>query len=89
MYFEIDDEFLKIVEIIKNENKTFKDWEKEESSDDFQSDHFQGGFDLIEGAFCFSYFDDYRNEYWFQFKLDEIDNILNGSIKKISLRSPE
>ncbi len=60
------------------------EWEDVESDDMFSTDHFAGGFDGTEKAFCFSYYDANGCEYWFQLTLDEVNAI--KSKKKISIQ---
>jgi hypothetical protein len=38
-------------------------WTLIESSDMFQANHYCGGYDATEHAFCFSYYDVSRNEF--------------------------
>jgi len=54
------------------ENKTESEWAEMESDDMFQSDHYRGGFDATEMAFCFSFFDGDGVELWFQLRLEEV-----------------
>ncbi|KPA31370.1 Uncharacterized protein AMR50_4060, partial [Leptospira interrogans] len=48
-----------------------------------------GGYDSIENAFTFSYYDIKNIEWWFQITLDEIDKILSGEIQQIKIRQPD
>ena len=64
-------------------------WCLVESSDQFQTDEFCGGFDATEEEFCFSYYDQNEIEYWFQFPLTDIDRFVNGEIKEIEIRKSE
>ncbi len=74
-------------EIVKI-NKTVDEWVEIESSDMFQNDTYNGGFDGIEEEFCFSvYIDDL--EYWFQFSLEEAVKISSGEIISIDVRKAD
>lgn len=53
----------------------------------FQSSNFCGGYDTIEDAFCFSYYDQEKKEFWFQIDLSEIGQILDGVKTSLSVRS--
>lgn len=85
----IDSDFLSICEQIQNENLDIEGWSLVESSDQFQTDDFCGGFDATEEEFCFSYYDENRIEYWFQFPLTDIDKFVSGEIKEIEIRKAE
>ncbi len=78
MIISVDIEFKEICLIIIRENKSELEWSKVESDDMFQSKSYTGGFDATEMAFCFSYYDKKRNEYWFQLTLNEIKEICSG-----------
>lgn len=86
---KINSKFLSICEQIQNENLDLEGWCLVESSDQFQTDDFCGGFDATEEEFCFSYYDEKRIEYWFQFPLADIDKFVNGEIKEIEIRKAE
>lgn len=88
MKFDVNDEFRDICKSILSENKLDADWVLIESDDMFQSEHFCGGYDSTEHAFCFSYYDDSGKEYWFQISLKEIPNIVNNLISNINIRLP-
>ncbi|KZN34367.1 hypothetical protein N480_22450 [Pseudoalteromonas luteoviolacea S2607] len=72
MLIEIPIEFKEILLRIEGHNLTEELWAEIESSDMFQSEIFCGGFDADENEFCFSFYERDRNEYWFQFPLDEV-----------------
>ena len=38
-------------------------WAKKESSDEFQTKNYCGGFDATENEFCFSYYNENKIEY--------------------------
>lgn len=62
------------------------EWAERESDDEFQSNHYCGGFDADENAFCFSFYAQSGNEYWFQFNLSEASLIKSGAIQVIVAR---
>jgi hypothetical protein len=80
----IDQELIEILQSIREKGLTIKQWQEIESSDMFQSEHFTGGFDAIENAFCFSFFSE-EKEYWFQVTLEQIDEILNKRVSFIQM----
>ena len=55
----------------------------------FQTDHYCGGFESLDQAFCFSYYDASENEFWFQVTLDEIAAIIAGAKQSLNLKRPE
>ena len=89
MHIEINEELLKILCDINNENKSLTQWREIESDDMFSSEHFVGGFDATEDAFCFSYYDADNNEYWFQLTLAEINDIINHEKNSIFIRKAD
>lgn len=88
MKIKVDNEFLEICKMIISENKSIEEWQEVESDDYFQSDQYVGGFDATENAFCFSYYDTNRNEFWFQISIGEVENILDRRIKELEVRIP-
>ena len=82
----IDKELLEICKKISNKNKSDDEWALIESDDMFQSKYYEGGYDATEEAFCFSYYSHDGKEYWFQLTLEEVYEIIGGSITNISLR---
>ena len=85
----VDKELLGIFRYILNRNLTLSEWKKIESDDEFQTEHYCGGFDSTENEFCFSYFGENKTEYWFQKSLTEIDEIKNGKISEFKIRIAE
>lgn len=73
MKISLSEELVEILEKIKAEKKTLKEWCEIESSDMYQTQHFNGGFDADEEEFTFSYYDDAGNEFWFQFPLNVVE----------------
>lgn len=47
----------------KKRNLDLEQWSLIDSSDQFQTENYSGGFDSTENEFTFSYFDENRNEY--------------------------
>lgn len=84
-FFEIDDELKSLLRQMQLERKSAIEWAEIESDDLLQSEHYRGGFDTTEMAFCFSLFRN-QKEYWFQFSLSDIDTLLRGSHAKIEVR---
>jgi len=85
----IDRDLLTICKDILQFERSLSDWEKHESSDQFQIGHYSGGFDAIESAFCFSWYDSQNNEFWFQITLEEVKQILAGKKQEIEIRKAE
>jgi hypothetical protein len=88
MLLQINQEFRKICEEIIAEKRGETDWAEIESDDMFQTKSFCGGFDATEMAFCFSYYDDKRKEYWFQLSLDVVKEIVDNKKNEIEIREP-
>ena len=63
------EELRHICKLIFETNLTESRWAGHESDDWFQSESFEGGFDADENAFCFSYYDADKNEFWLQTSL--------------------
>lgn len=85
MKLEVNEELKSICKDIIEENKTADEWQKVEAGDWFQTDNFCGGFDKAIGGFAFSYYEG-EKEFWFDLKLAEVPEILNGNIKTIECR---
>lgn len=83
MDIAVDQELKDICGKILAEQKDEDAWAAIESDDMFQTKNFRGGFDAAEMAFCFSYYDPARQEFWFQVTLPEVAEIASG--KKISV----
>jgi hypothetical protein len=82
-------EFKTLCAQIVAEQKTPEQWAEIESDDMFRTPSFAGGFEAIEMAFCFSYYDSDRREFWFQLTLEEIQDIAAGRKKEIDVRDPD
>jgi hypothetical protein len=80
--------FLEICHSIVEENLTESEWAEVESCDMFQNGPYIGGFEAIENAFCFSFYDENGVEYWFQMTLEEIKSVADGSVKEVMVYPP-
>ena len=89
MELHIPQGLVKICFQIVNEHISPEQWAQTESDDMFQSEHFSGGYDADEIAFCFSYYNDTKKEYWFQLTLEEVKAICDGSLHKVNIRPAE
>lgn len=78
-------EFSIIADIIIKDNKSLDEWAEIESDDMFQEDCYVGGFDRTEMEFCFSYYDETGDEYWFQISLDNIIKFSKKELFEIEL----
>lgn len=85
----IDAEFIGICKQIIKENLDLNSWKLIESSDQFQTEKYCGGFDGTENEFTFSYYDEKGSEFWFQLPLLDIKKAENGMIKEIEIRKAE
>ncbi|MEM1324521.1 MAG: hypothetical protein AAGI23_01130 [Bacteroidota bacterium] len=85
LYLNPDDELKELLKEIQQQNKSIAEWKELESSDEFQSAKYCGGFDGTEEKFTFSYFKG-KEEYWFELSTDEVDEVLCGSRVKVELR---
>ena len=86
MKIPIEEEFLNLCNQIEERNLSLNEWKKIASTDMFQSPNYCGGYDEIEDAFCFSYYDREGNEFWFQIELEEIEQILSGVKRSLEVR---
>ena len=89
MEIRISDELRQICERIVLEDKSEAEWALIESCDMFQTEHFNGGFDADEQAFCFSYYDENESEFWFQMSLSEVADIISGKKSLLQVRTPD
>lgn len=85
---KVDEELLEICRQIETENRTDEEWIGYESSDQFQSSKFCGGYDAIEQEFTFSYYDEDGKEWWFQFSLYQVPQMLGGELQYLDLNEP-
>lgn len=89
MELSIDSEFRTLCREIASENRSEEEWAEIESDDMFQSENYAGGFDSTEEAFCFSYYAQDKQEYWFQLTLSEVQVIAAGEDVVIEARPAE
>ena len=89
MTLQVNQELLEICVQIVAAKLTPEEWAAAESSEMFQSLSFCGGYDADEEAFCFSYYDGNRKEYWFQLTLGEVEEISTAKLATINLQAPE
>ena len=81
-------ELIAICEEIVSQSRAVSEWSAIESCDMFQTEHFCGGFDADELAFCFSWFRG-ASECWFQITLEEAEGIANGTLRTVQIRPAE
>jgi hypothetical protein len=89
MQIPITDELRDICRSIEAEQKSDDEWSLEESDDMIQGVTFEGGYDAIERAFCFSFYDEAGDEFWFQITLQEVHEIAAGRDVTVSGRVPD
>nr|WP_298791819.1 hypothetical protein [uncultured Allomuricauda sp.] len=85
----IDEEFVSICQQILKEDLDLESWALIESSDQFQTDNYCGGFDSVENEFTFSYYDKNGAKFWFQIPLADIDEVVAGTITELEIREAE
>lgn len=78
MIILITEELKGICYTIAKEQKTALERKEVEADDMVRSPSFEGGYDATEHAFCFSYYDAKKPEFWFQLTLDEVNEIAAG-----------
>lgn len=83
-----DQEFVAIARHIAERQLSPSQWAEIESCDMFQSDHYCGGFEALEEAFCFSFLDTDDREWWFQISLDEALSVAKGHELQVELCRP-
>lgn len=86
MQLPVPAEFRGVCFSIAADRRTIDAWRATESDDMFQSEHFCGGFDATEDAFCFSYYAADGSEYWFQLTLTDVASVASGTLQILSLR---
>jgi hypothetical protein len=89
MQLAADDEFRAICREILAEDLSPTQWAAIESDDMFQSEHYAGGYDATEEAFCFSHYTADGEEYWFQLSLPEITAVVAGDLAVLDARLAE
>jgi hypothetical protein len=85
----IDDEFIGICREIVAEGLTEGEWAQRESCDWFQTTRYVGGFDGDDCSFCFSYYDEDGEEWWFSISLAEALAVASGHHPDVYLRPPD
>lgn len=78
MKIKMDEELRGIFQDILDQGKNHEDWALLESSDMFQTNHYCGGYDATEEAFCFSYYTEEGKEFWFQLSLEDMKKNLDS-----------
>jgi hypothetical protein len=86
MKLRVSQKFVVICQRIVDTDWTESEWAAHEADDWFQTDHFDGGYDATENAFCFSYVRADLCEYWLQLTLPEVHDVLAGRIQELSAR---
>ena len=71
------------------ESLTEAEWAEHESDDMFQSDHYCGGFESEESAFCFSHYREDGSEWWFQLTLEQVGRVARGEAVQLDARPAE
>jgi len=82
----VDDELREICREILAQKWSESQWAAHEADDWFQTPHYSGGFDATEGEFCFGATDATGTEWWFQFPLSAVTDVLANSIKSFPCR---
>ena len=85
----IGNELISIFKEIINQKLNIEEWSLIESSEQFQTPNYSGGFEATENEFTFSYFDNNRNEFWFQLPLNDIYRIIEGNNVEIYMTKAE
>jgi hypothetical protein len=85
----VDEEFRRVCESILAQGKSAAEWDRIESDDLFQTEHYSGGYDATEQESCFSYRDRDREEWWFQFSYADTARIASGQLTHLDMREPD
>ena len=85
----VDTELRALCQRILSLGHSLDEWRERESDDMFQTEHFCGGFDATEDAFCFSLYPVAGGELWFQITAAQLAGIASGHLTVISARAPE
>jgi hypothetical protein len=88
MTLTVDDELRAICRDLIAEGFSELEWAAREADDWVQSDHYEGGYDATEKAFCFSRYSE-QDEAWFQFTLAEAAAIAIGELSQLPVRLAE
>jgi len=89
MTVQVGDELRQICRRILAQGLSEHEWAARESDDMFQSQAYTGGFDATEMAFCFSYYAPDGSEHWFQVTLAEVNEIAEGKLTEVTIRTAE
>ena len=89
MQLKVDTELRGLCEEIVDRDQSLEDWRETESDDEFQTDHYEGGYDADEDAFCFSHYAPDGEELWFQVTLAEVERIAAGEMSTVEARPAE
>jgi hypothetical protein len=87
--FRPDSEFRELCVQIVAEALPEAGWAEREADDTFQTEHYSGGFDATESAFCFSHYRDDGTEWWFQLSLDDVARVADGEAVTLKERPSE
>jgi ethanolamine utilization protein EutQ (cupin superfamily) len=85
MKFVVEEELIDLLSKVLAEDRSEPEWAEVESDDLLQTNHYVGGFDATEMAFCFSRYDG-EIETWFQLTLDEVRSVVAGDLTTIEHR---
>ena len=89
MKLQVEQELLSLCKEIVEANRSASQWRRFESDDMFHNEHFCGGFDAGEDAFCFSYYNPSGTEFWFQLTLSEVRQVVSGELNLVDARYAE
>jgi hypothetical protein len=89
MQIPVDAELRAVCTRIVAASLPIEEWRATESGDHFQRERYQGGYEAIEDAFCFSYYTPDGSELWLQFTLDEAAEIAAGRQLTVAARDAD
>jgi len=85
MEIKVDEQLKGILEEIKGFDYSVDQWAEIESDDMFQTQSYCGGFDGDAKSFYFRYFTKAGDQFWFDFRLEDITSLLSGAIPVLNL----
>ena len=85
----VESELRDICSDIVDRDLSVDEWREAGSTDEFQGDRYQGGYDAEEDAFRFTYFGTDSTELFFQFTLEEAADIAGGGQKAVEAHADE
>ena len=88
MQLPVDSELRALASEIVSWMASQPDWRELEGSDVFQSPNYSGGYEALEEAFTFSYYDPDRREWWFQLGAADVEGLADGRTHSITIREP-